>query len=255
MTIVSEKVATRIKEEHIAPIPRWRFQSERALVAFLLMMFLVIGALAISLVLELGDKLELESIIGRPQGFRLALSGFPYFWLIVVILFSVLAIADFLRTRNGYRYRLRNVVLVFVGAMVLLGLLIYTLSVSQDVHAFLGKNISLYSSVVGDPRDFWSQPDQGLLSGVVLSSDKLCDCMKIIDWNRVIWNVDNSHASIKPGVHLRGGEGIKIIGTEIDNHDFAAEKIRPWDRGFMKVMNKMDKEADDMYRDMVGATR
>ena len=83
MTIVSEKVATRIKEEHIAPIPRWRFQSERALVAFLLMMFLVIGALAISLVLELGDKLELESIIGRPQGFRLALSGFPYFWLIV----------------------------------------------------------------------------------------------------------------------------------------------------------------------------
>jgi len=51
--IISQQVVERIKNDHISPKPRWRFQAERFAAFSFLAFFLIIGALALSLIMEL----------------------------------------------------------------------------------------------------------------------------------------------------------------------------------------------------------
>lgn len=247
---ISEKVVEKIKQEHLSPKPKWRFQLGRMLVFFLLALFFVIGSIAVGLVLELFDELELDSVISRPAGFRMAVGSFPYFWLIVFIIFIALALLDFFHTKYGYRHRTRSMVLVFVGGMLALGVVVYTLGISENLHRFLGKNVRYYPLVISNPEAFWSQPDEGLLSGVIISDDKDCGCMKVVDWQRSVWNVDYSRAIIRPGAHIQDGEGVKIIGREKEPHKFQAQEIGPWKRNFMKVIRGIDKECDEIYKNL-----
>jgi hypothetical protein len=249
-SLICQKVVERIKEERIQPKSCWWFRVERFLVFSFLGIFLIIGALALSLILELGDQLELENVITRPKGWELVVSGFPYFWLAIVMIFSSLAVADFFRTRNGYRYQIKYVALSFSGAMVVMGVVFYSLGISQDIHDFLAKKVTSYSSIVQNPHSFWSQPESGLLSGIILSADSGCHCMKVIDWDRHMWDVDYSRASIKSTVHLKDGEGVKILGEPDGDRRFVAQKINPWNRGFMKMINRMDEEEVEIYHEI-----
>jgi hypothetical protein len=254
--IISQQVVERIKNDHISPKPRWRFQAERFAAFSFLAFFLIIGALALSLIMELVEEMDLNNVLTRPRGISLSIYSFPYFWLIVLMIFAALAVADFFRTRNGYRYKIRNVALIFIGSTVILGTLFYTLGISENLHLFLGQNVASYSNVVKDPYSLWSQPDDGLLSGVILSTDDKCRCMQVVDWGRNIWDVDYSQALIRSDVLMNDGEGIRILGQKKDKNKFEAEKIDPWTRGFMKIIKGVDKEEDritkDIKQDVVG---
>ena len=246
--LISQQVVERIKKEHISPKPRWQFQAESLAMFSFMGIFLVTGALALGLIIELVDEMELSSVLTRPRGMSLSIYSFPYFWLIILAIFAALAMADFFRTRNGYRYKMRNVALVFVGSTIVLGILFYTLGISEDLQLFLENNFTSYANVTSSPHSLWSRPDDGLLSGVVIFSDSGCQCMQIRDWKGNVWNVNYSPALIRVGVPVIDGESIRILGHKNDKNKFEAEKVNPWARGFMKIIKRVDKEEDRLTK-------
>ncbi|HPN96925.1 MAG TPA: hypothetical protein PLK35_04125 [Candidatus Moranbacteria bacterium] len=249
---ISQKVLEKIKEEKVLPKPKWRFSLRRSLVGLALLAFLTSGSLAFSLIVELLDRLETGNMMGRPNGFRLLFAGLPYFWFLLLALASFLAVFDFLRTRNGYRYRLKNIALVFVVIIGSGGIVFYTLGVSDKMEDYLEKKISFYEKITRTPKTFWLQPDEGLLSGVVMKSDEKCHCLEMMDWNREIWNVDYSKADIRPKVNMAEGEAIKIIGEELEKMHFEAQEIKPWmGKRMMKIMENRENsmEAELMRRE------
>lgn len=246
---ISQKVVQRIKIEKICPKPKWCFQIEKGLLVFFFAAFLAISALVVSLILDLADEIEPSSIISRPRGIKLALVSFPYFWLAVLMFFAALAIADFYRTKDGYRYSLQFVAVVFSFSALILGILIYAFGVAGYAHSFIRKNATFYHKIVPSPRSLWTKPEEGLLSGVVIHSDSEgCHCMEIVGWSQEFWNVNYAHADISSDVHLRMGESVKIIGKKEGDGIFNAEKISPWERGFMKIMDRKEEKKDVYLR-------
>jgi hypothetical protein len=227
-TEVSKKVLEQIKSKGVTPRPRWQFRLERLFFALLLLMFLILGSLAISLMLDLFKEFHIDRVIAKPRGLKLVLLGFPYIWLILLAASSALGIFDFLRTKHGYRYRLRNIGLVILILILFFGCIFYVTGFSDGVERYLEKNMSFYHKLTATPFFFWSQPHEGLLSGTVINDDGNCRCLELEDWKNDIWDVDYSHASVRPQVIIEEGEPIKILGDKKEDRHFQADEINLW---------------------------
>jgi hypothetical protein len=173
--------------------------------------------------------LEFEKIISRPRGFRILFLSLPYIWFIIAGIFSVLAVSEFFKTRHGYKYKTRNVILSFIILMLMLGGLFHALGFCNSVENYLENYFPIYSRITKTQQKVWSQPEMGLLSGMIIADDEAgCHCLRIRDWKKEIWEVDYSKAFVGPKVRKQKGEMIKILGTKKGGLRFEAEEIRPW---------------------------
>ncbi|MDR3559220.1 MAG: hypothetical protein P4L62_04700 [Candidatus Pacebacteria bacterium] len=234
-TNVSQKVIDKIKKERLAPKSGWHFFLLRAAVLAGLSFFILAGALSFGIIFDIVRQVEITRIIGRPGGPGVVLLSLPYLWIIFVVFFLVLALADFARTRHGYKYRLLHIgVALFVG-MFFLGAVFHALGYCDSIEMYLENQFPLYSRIVATPQGVWSRPSDGLLSGMIVQNDNVMDRLELEDWRSNRWDVDYSQATIEPQVSESLGEMIKVIGDKQADHNFKAEDIRPWDGEMMRL--------------------
>lgn len=228
MNSISEKVLEKIKREEVVIKPKWQFTACRYGVGILSLLFFLVGSLAISLILELIGQSEMFSFWGQKNGWGLMISSFPYLWLVMVIIFLVLGIAEFLRTRHGYKYRLRTVAIGAISVIFLGGWLFYAIGFSGQAENYLEERLYSYNKITKTPLVFWSQPEKGLISGVIVSNQPEEESIRLEDWQKDVWTVDYSKAFVRPRVQLREGEIVKVIGDPATSKEFRAAEIRPW---------------------------
>ncbi|MDD5251195.1 MAG: hypothetical protein PHT12_01005 [Patescibacteria group bacterium] len=229
MTGLTEKVLQTIRKRDIRPTPRWRFLMIEGGKILLLAATVVASSLAVSATLHLFTDFEWEGGVYRADNWlNYAVRGVPFFWLAVVLVFLVAAALDFYSTTDGYRYRRSSVVAACLGASLVLGTVMYGRGYGEDVDAAMERSWGGYRRVVWSRTDVWSQPDEGLLGGVVESVRPEPPEMIVRDFERRIWLV-RPRGSTWPEPHPRlvHNAVIRIIGDREDGLFFARE-IRPW---------------------------
>jgi hypothetical protein len=220
---ISQIVLQRIKESGIKPISRNVFNLKKVLFWSLVGASLVVGAISFSMTLSI--LFNNDWYLYNKFGFGFILKTLPYFWVIFLLIFTILGEIYYRKTLLGYRRRITTVVGIYIILTVVSGSVLNIIGVGEMVEQSLFDNVPVYHFVIFDRNEPWSHPEQGLLSGKIIDiGDKV---IKVVDSNGVVWNIniDDNFANKKP--QLKIGEIIKIIGDKDNDTDnlFDAQEI------------------------------
>lgn len=226
--LIKETVG-KIKERKIRPQPRWKYLLKKYGVWFAFGVMVVMGAISFSVAFDLLSQLDwdLHRFLNR-SAIIYSLSLLPYFWLILIGAFLMLAFFDLRKTETGYRYSWLKISLVSIGGIFALGFVFFLIGLGGQFNNVLVKDIPYYGKhMIMTKQSQWMQPSRGFLAGSLntISNNKL----EVTDLDGNKWNIIlDEKTLIRPAVNMRQGERIKIIGIRKDVNNFQAIEIRPW---------------------------
>jgi len=219
---ISQIALEKIKENGIKPISKNVFNIKRVIFWSLVSFSVIVGAISFAIVLSI--LFTNDWYLYNKLGFGFIFKSLPYFWLLSLLVFTVLGDFYYKRTYFGYRHRTITIVGVYIILTIVSGSILHIIGIGRIVEDSISKNIPMYRGFMFDKNEFWSHPENGLLSGEIIEINK--NLIQVIDSSGIIWVIDIGNAFIGHRVELRVGETIKIVG---DNDDiFRANEIRPW---------------------------
>jgi len=149
---LSDKIIERLDAEKIAPLPRLRFLLLRGLFWLFAILSVVIGGLAIGTIFFLLTDLYASGFLGIPHDVVELLLMVPYLWLVVFILFVLVARISLKYTKKGYKYRLSYILSISIASSIILGSIFFLAGIGRVTHEFLN-NFPLYDSAVQDTKE------------------------------------------------------------------------------------------------------
>ena len=222
-----QKLLEQMKEDKIAPKPRWRFLLKKYVVWGSGAIALIVGGLATSVIIYFLQDNSLN-VYQRMDGSALKFIFFtlPYFWLIFLVFFIFALYYNLKHTGKGYRYSIAVVAAVSVLVSLLLGAILFQMGVGRLIDDILGEANPLYSSVFNQSLAFWDAPEDGRLAGLVVSQNSPTEFI-LLDVNRQAWRVitEPDHFFL-PGA-VEAGRPARIIGVKIEDNVFQAHDVFP----------------------------
>ncbi len=230
MNSISSQTLEKLKAQHVTPIPRWEFLLKDSVVWVGFVIAVLIGSVAycVAFFMLSTQDWKLHDYVGG-SALADALSGLPYLWFIVLILFMALAMYNFRHTQSGYRYRVWGVVMASIGASILIGSALHYTGFGNFLDRVMAENMPVYRQLTPDRQSVWTQPEKGLLSGKILQPDQaMPNTLVIKDFKGKKWLISINSAVIDPHLNFSVGQYIKIVGQKTDSNQFQASHIMPW---------------------------
>lgn len=221
---ISQIALEKIKESGIKPISKNVFNIKRVIFWSLVSFSVIIGAISFAIVLSI--LFTNDWYLYNKLGFGFIFKSLPYFWLLSLLVFTVLGDFYYRRTYLGYRHRTITIVGVYIILTIVSGSILHVIGMGRIVEESMSRNIPMYRGFMFDKNEFWSHPENGLLSGKIIGVNE--NLIEVIDSNGVIWAIDIGDAFIPARVDLKVGEIIKIVGDNDTDDIFRANEIRPW---------------------------
>jgi hypothetical protein len=159
----------------------------------------------------------------------------PYLWILFLGIFVFIVYYNLKHTKTGYRYQIWFVIMIAILASMFLGSLFSLAGWGEKLDEVLEAKAPYYGEMMNPHLDFWSNPEEGRLVGIV--SEMLDDgSLSLIDKDRKEWNVEIVTEEIK--MPIATGLPIRILGEKKSASQFKAKKILPMmpGRGFFKHM-------------------
>ena len=134
MKNLSQKIINRIKQEGIEPTPKWEFVLKNSFFWGAFGLAVIIGALSFSIIFH--------TLLNNDWDLHMQLSGgltkfiiitLPYFWLILLTLFIVIAYINIRNTKKAYKYSLSMIIGGVILASFLLGITFYNLGLASSI--------------------------------------------------------------------------------------------------------------------------
>lgn len=226
----SENLIEKIKEVGVAPTPKWQFLLKDYIVWIFGCLSLIIGGLATSVMIYLLVNNDWQIYTELTDSFfAFFLLTLPYFWILFLIFFTLVAYYNLKHTKKGYRFSLWIVVSVVVLASLVLGVVFSGLGLGEEIDEILSEKTSFYPQVFGRHIDMWSMPERGRLSGLLV--DRKGDSSFILlDRDRMEWElVISERTKVFDKIDIR--RPIKIIGEKQSKNVFEAFEILPMGPG------------------------
>jgi hypothetical protein len=151
---LSDKIIGRIDNEQISPLPRWRFILWRGLFWLFAILSVIIGGIAVGTMLFLFNGLYISGFLAIPHDIIELLLLVPYLWLIVFVLFILIARISIKHTKGGYKYGLGFIILTSVFLSVILGSVFYITGIGKMTHEYLNE-FPVYNYAVHDEKEAW----------------------------------------------------------------------------------------------------
>lgn len=222
-----DKLLERIKESRNQPIPKWQFVVKRTLIWLLFFLAVIAGALAFAVILfSLRETGFWALQHANHSGIELFLSILPFFWLVFLLIFLVIAIYSVQFSAKGYKMALSKWVGYSAAISIVLGTVFYLGGGGQWIENTFAANASFYESVQEKKMRIWVQPDDGYLAGKILLVAP--EYFELQDFEGRLWNITYENAFIAPIVQLTKEEAVKIVGEKTGTSAFKADEIRPW---------------------------
>jgi hypothetical protein len=249
MSALTEKTLSMITQERIRPLPRWRTWGKNAGYWIGTGWLFCFAALSAALSLHAAFEIDWRAYFKADfSWWEIVLSGVPLFSIGLLTVFLLGALWFLQRTQHGYRYSFLFLFLGFFSLSTALGFLIENSPIDEPAEQFflyaLPHAEEIESSLLPSAERQWSQPEQGLLGGTVLSSDD--QNLKLLDASQKLWTVDYSQALLSPSVDLEPYEDVKIIGDQEDETLFRAVEIEDWERTPARVIKKQQDKDNDV---------
>ncbi len=240
MNNISNQVLKQIKENKIKPKPRWYFLTKSYFIWSIFGISIILGSLAFSMVLFIIKQLDWDIYHYIGDSFlKTVFISLPYLWLIFLILFIGIAYYNFIHTKRGYRFKFISIILISLIISVTLGTILYSNGLSENLENIFSEKIPYYHRLVYTCEKQWMQPERGLLAGIITEVGLPDNSFILTDLDNNCWKIQVSKAFWKGKLTPVTGLKIKIIGKLMDDNNFEAMEIRPWQAQgrFMKGKN------------------
>lgn len=224
---IGESALEIIKQKKISPKSKWQCLLYGRMAWALSLVFIVIGALAFSVVIYMvkNNDWDMYSHLGDSL-VEFIIVTLPYFWIVLLILLICLAFFSSKFTEKGYRYRLVTLLSVGLLLNIGLGIIFYSIGFGRVIDSYLEDKVPVYNYMLINKAKMWTQPEKGLLAGLIISADK--DQLIIKDYKGNLWNIELAeNIIIKGRIEIVVGLKINIVGEKQDNNNFLAKEIRP----------------------------
>ena len=228
MTKLSKKIIQIIDKENIQPYSKWHFLLKRSVIWIFFILSILLGAISSGVMIYQFQQTEWDLFSHYNQSIlEFMMLVIPYFWIVFLIIFSMLVFYYFRKVGRGYR---RNTIFVIVMSLMLSllgGILLNQVGFSEKVEVTFEKQLPFYNSMIQRKRRLWNAPERGLLAGEIIeinSDNKLL----IKDFSEKTWMVDISQAIVRGRMELQQNRRIKIIGKMTGEKSFMAVEIRVW---------------------------
>jgi len=221
---ISQIALEKIKESGIKPISKSVFNTKKIFFWFLVGFSVVVGAISFSVTLFILCNNDWY-LYGR-YGLGFIFKTLPYFWVVCLLILALLGEFYYRKTPLGYRHRMVTTIAFYIVATVVFGSILHMIGMSEKVEKSLFENVSVYRGVMFDKNDVWFHPEEGLLSGEIISVGR--DTVELIDFNGNIWAINMKNTLVSKRAKIEVGEIIKIIGDNDKDDIFMANEIRPW---------------------------
>lgn len=151
----------------------------------------------------------------------------PYFWLLFLTIFAIVAYVNWKCTKFGYRYKRRWIVLGSVALSVFLGSIFYALGMAKEIDRLMSKRLPIYNqSKHAALTELWFHPESGLLTGKIVEVNETEERIVVIDETGRNWNVDDNGISWENTQLEKAGKIVKVIGSKDGESNFKAREIR-----------------------------
>ena len=153
----------------------------------------------------------------------------PLMWLIVLVLLSGITVFNLRHTKQGYRFRMHQVLLVSIIGSLTLGGILHAAHWSNALDLTLKQRVLPYRELRNRRMNMWTHPESGMLAGTVVQVRG--NTVFLRDFDEVLWEVDIAGAAPFPEWLLEEAMPLRILGYSLGDALFIAESIRPWRPG------------------------
>jgi hypothetical protein len=221
---ISQIALEKIRESGIKPIPRSIFDIKKFLFWFLVSISIIIGAISFSIILSL--LVDNDWVLFNKLGFNFILKTIPYFWIICLAIFTVLAKYYYRKTLLGHRKNVLIVIGLYGIITIFFGVIIYFIEAGEIIENYLYNSVPIYKEIIFDKEDLWDLNEKGLLSGIIVGVDN--NILELRDRNGYLWTININKANINEKVNIERCLRLRIIGDKINEGVFNAGTIEPW---------------------------
>ncbi len=219
-------IQEKIKEKE--PTPRYVFLLKNGFFWATGMVATVVGALSVAVSIFIfvnhGKSFLVAAGVSRLSLFA---SVAPYIWIIVFLVFLIVAEMGVRRTDKGYRYSFVVLVSVHLLASFVFGLVLYFLGVGYVVEKITDKHFPRYQTVLEQKILFENSAEDGLLVGIV--NEHLEDGRVVVmtpggkEW-QVYMLVEHEPSQRA----LDDFRMVRVIGYSVDEDTFGACRVSPF---------------------------
>jgi hypothetical protein len=223
----SEKLLQAIREQEIQPVPKWRFTLRNALLLLAFAIAIFLGALAFSVILFAIQQTDFNVLSHLSHSrLELFLGLLPIFWILMLVVFLVIAIYSIQYAPKGYKLGAAKLVGYSTALSILLGTFFFIAGGADRIERVFEVNLAVYQSVEEKKVQLWSKPEEGFLAGHIEAVEM--GLLRLKDFGGKAWTVHYEDAFIPPAVLLERGEKVKFMGEMTGDAEFTAHEVRPW---------------------------
>ncbi len=147
MKNIEDEVIKKIKDSRIKPIPKFWFVIKNILFIVGFLIFFCIGALSISVIISvLTDNVEFYRLTNN--SLFAFLNVLPYFWIILLIIFLVIAYLNSKNINNSYKYFTLKNILATLLLCLLCGTFLHVIGISSILEHEIATHSKIYNDVI-----------------------------------------------------------------------------------------------------------
>lgn len=228
---ITSRIVKEIKEKHIKPLPKAILWLKNGAWWLAICLLTVLGGLAVAAGIFLLNDYDWDvfTYLGRSP-VEQAIMALPYLWIFLLVVSAAAVIYFAKKTKSGYRMCCAHWLLISLGVSLVSGVLFYSFGFGAWVHSRLAESSTFYRQMSNYKGEYWNNPSQGRLAGVVVVADNP-NRFELEDsagrhWLILTEEVDEDNLvnakAIKPGDHV-------IVAGKVEAPwIFEAEVIHCW---------------------------
>lgn len=224
---IENRILNKIRTENLHPKSFWYFAIKDYSLWVLVLLSIILASISIAPIifivqnLELGYAKHIDTNI-----FFFLLHMFPYTWITLCAVTTILATIAWENTKHGYRFDGKKVFVVALLVSLVLGFVLHAFSFGKQIDdEFRFVSLGKYKSFEEQREINWFNPAQGRLVGIV----ETISTSSFILSNKTNSYSENIFVDISvPGSEFVGVENkVRVIGFFNNNQEFIACGILP----------------------------
>lgn len=216
---LSQKVLDVIHESHIRPKPKWEFLLKDYVIWGLFFLIILIGALSVSVIIFMARH-DLPYVSGEVKIWLLSL---PYFWLVLMALFLLIAYYNFKHTNHGYRHNPYAIFFLSFILSIFLGSVFYTIGGARELEEICYRHLPMYQVMMDKHGQMWIEVSQGKLAGTILEVKP--ENIRLESFDDKVWLV---WLPLENQIKFADGMRVRVFGQQLSDDEFQAQIIVPW---------------------------
>jgi hypothetical protein len=228
---LENRILEKIKHENLKPKSIWYFLIKDYSLWLAVLLSVLLASLSIAPIIFIFSNIELEYIKHVSANFYLfLLLILPYPWIILCAITTYLAQKIWSKTKNGYKFQGKYVVIISTITSLILGIILNIFAfgkVMDDQGEKAG--FGFYKSMDGRKQENWFNPHEGRLIGIVQNISSSTSSTTFVLFNQKNnFSEEISYDETVPGAEfIIENNKLRIIGFENSDKDFFACAIFP----------------------------